>query len=91
MSGSSWAREGLSIATASLIHPGYKGVVTLELANLGQIPLSLYPGLRIAQIAFHTLTEDAAEKDMGSRFDMAFEPVEGNVADGDEAFLPKKK
>jgi dCTP deaminase len=88
---SSWAREGLSIATASLIHPGYKGVITLELANLGQIPLSLYPGLRIAQIAFHTLTQDAEEKDMGSRFDMAFEPVEGNVAQGDEAFLQKKK
>jgi dCTP deaminase len=87
---SSWAREGLSIATASLIHPGYKGVITLELANLGQIPLALYPGLRIAQIAFHTLNQDAEEKDMGSRFNMAFEPVEGNVSHGDEAFLPKK-
>ena len=87
---SSWAREGLSIATASLIHPGYTGVITLELANLGQIPLSLYPGLRIAQIAFHTLTEPAREKDMGSRFDMAFEPVEGNVAKGDERFLRKR-
>ncbi len=87
---SSWAREGLSIATASLIHPGYTGVITLELANLGQIPLGLYPGLRIAQIAFHTLTEPAREKDMGSRFDMAFEPVEGNVAKGDERFLRKK-
>jgi dCTP deaminase len=87
---SSWAREGLSIATASLIHPGYKGVITLELANLGQIPLSLYPGLRIAQIAFYSLTEDAQEKDMASRFNMAFEPVEGNVAHGDERFLVKK-
>lgn len=87
---SSWAREGLNIATASLIHPGYKGVVTLELANLGQIPLVLFPGLRIAQIAFYTLSENAREIDMGSHFDMAFEPVEGNVAQGDEAFLPKK-
>jgi len=87
---SSWAPEGLSIATASLIHPGYKGVITLELANLGQIPLSLYPGLRIAQIAFYSLTEDAQEKDMASRFNMAFEPVEGNVAHGDERFLVKK-
>jgi dCTP deaminase len=87
---SSWAREGLSIATASLIHPGYKGIVTLELANLGQIPLSLYPGLRIAQIAFHTLTGPARTEDMGSRFDMAFEPVEGNVASKDAAFLPRK-
>lgn len=86
---SSWAREGLSIATASLIHPGYKGVITLELANLGQIPLGLYPGLRIAQIAFHTLNADAEAKDMGSRFDMAFEPVEGNVSHDDEVFLPK--
>jgi dCTP deaminase len=88
---SSWAREGLSIATASLIHPGYKGVITLELANLGQIPLTLYPGLRIAQIAFYSLTENALEKDMTSRFNMAFEPVEGDVARGDERFLPKKE
>lgn len=86
---SSWAREGLNIATASLIHPGYTGVITLELANLGQIPLGLYPGLRIAQIAFYTLSEPAEPKDMGSRFDMAFEPGEGNVAHGDECFLPE--
>jgi len=87
---SSWAREGLSIATASLIHPGYKGIITLELANLGQIPIGLYPGLRIAQIAFYSLSQDADAKDMSSRFDMAFEPVEGNLARGDEPFLPKK-
>lgn len=84
---SCWAREGLSIATASLIHPGYKGIITLELANLGQIPLTLYPGLRIAQIAFNNLSKAAAEKDMGSRFNMAFEPIEGNVSNGDERFL----
>lgn len=33
---STWAREGLSIATATLIEPGYQGIVTLELANLGK-------------------------------------------------------
>lgn len=84
---SCWAREGLSIATASLIHPGYAGIITLELANLGQIPLGLYPGLRIAQIAFQELTGPASKKDMGSRFHMAFEPIEGNVSKGDEVFL----
>jgi dCTP deaminase len=77
----------LSIATASLIHPGYTGIITLELANLGQIPLGLYPGLRLAQIAFHELSGPASEKDMGSRFNMAFEPIEGNVSQGDEVFL----
>jgi dCTP deaminase len=86
---SCWAREGLSIATASLIHPGYTGIVTLELANLGQIPLGLYPGLRIAQLAFQELSAPAAERDMGGRFNMAFEPIEGNMSSGDERFLPR--
>jgi len=88
---SSWAREGLSIATATLINPGYKGVITFELANLGEIPIRLYPGLRIAQIAFHELNEAAAKKDLTSQFDMAFEPIEGDIVLGDEPFLPADK
>jgi len=88
---SSWAREGLSIATATLINPGYKGVITFELANLGEIPIRLYPGLRIAQIAFHQLSEAAAQTDLGSQFNMAFEPIEGDIIRGDESFLPKDR
>lgn len=53
---SSWARLGLVIATASTVEPGYKGVVTLEISNIGKIPITLYPGLRIAQLLFHTLS-----------------------------------
>lgn len=53
---SSWGRLGLVIATATLIDPGFKGVITLELANLGKVPLKLYPCLRIAQLVFHRLT-----------------------------------
>ena len=52
---STWAREGLSIATATLIEPNYEGIATLELANLGGIPITLYPGMRIAQIAFFSV------------------------------------
>src|SRR5262249_18617853 len=37
---STWAREGLSIATATFIEPRYQGIVTLELSNLGQIPIT---------------------------------------------------
>jgi dCTP deaminase len=47
---SSWARDGLVIATATGIHPGYSGIITLELTNIGEIPLYLYPGLRICQL-----------------------------------------
>ena len=47
---SSWARLGLQIATATSVEPGFKGVLTLELLNLGTIPIELYPGVRIAQL-----------------------------------------
>jgi len=52
---SSWARLGLVIATASTIEPGFKGMITLELSNIGKIPITLHPGLRIAQLIFHTI------------------------------------
>ncbi len=50
---SSWARLGLQVATASSVEPGFKGVITLELTNVGTVPLTLIPGLRIAQLVFH--------------------------------------
>lgn len=50
---SSWGRLGLIIATATLVHPGFKGCITLELVNHGNIPLELYPGYPIAQISLH--------------------------------------
>jgi dCTP deaminase len=50
---SSWGRLGLIIATANTIGPGFKGCVTLEVINGGDVPLILYPGLPIAQLVFH--------------------------------------
>ncbi|MEC4720587.1 dCTP deaminase [Noviherbaspirillum sp. CPCC 100848] len=91
---SSWAREGLSIATATIVNPGYTGIVTLELANLGDVPMRIYPGLRLAQIAFYELSATNAEQDqigLKSQFDMSFEPSGGNIAKGDDAFIPKRK
>ena len=85
---STWAREGLSIATATLIEPGYKGIVTLELANLGEIPIALYPGLEIAQISF-TKVVGAAKREDRAQFRLSFEPRQGSVAKPSEfPFLP---
>jgi dCTP deaminase len=53
---SSWGRLGLIVATASTIGPGFKGCVTLELVNSGEVPLILHPGVRIAQIVIHELS-----------------------------------
>ena len=44
------------IATATFVHPTYAGVITLELVNVGEAPISLYPGSRIAQLAFESAT-----------------------------------
>lgn len=92
---SSWAREGLSIATANFVNPGYKGIITLELANLGEIPIRLYPGLRIAQIAFYDLSvdrKDETKKEVyKGQFKMNFEPKAGDLTQFDQAFLPPKK
>jgi dCTP deaminase len=84
---STWAREGLSIATATLIEPRYEGIATLELANLGQIPIALYPGLRIAQIAFANVLGGTQRPNQG-QFSLSFEPTQGAIAKHDDAFIP---
>ncbi|WP_319563041.1 dCTP deaminase [Marispirochaeta sp.] len=53
---SSWARIGLVIATANSIDPGFKGCITLELSNLSNVPIELYPGMRIAQLVCEKTT-----------------------------------
>jgi dCTP deaminase len=52
---SSWGRLGLIIQTAPLVQPKFEGTVTLELANVGTVPLVLYVGLRVAQVMFYDL------------------------------------
>jgi len=46
-------------ATAGFIDPGFSGQITLELSNIGPIPVRLYPGMRIAQIVLQTMTSPA--------------------------------
>src|SRR6267143_1460480 len=57
---SSIGRLGLIVhATAGFCDPGWKGTLTLELANLTRVPIKLYPGLPIAQLSFMTLDAPA--------------------------------
>lgn len=84
---STWAREGLSIATANIIEPSYNGIVTLELANLGEIPICLYPGMKLAQISFAKVDGDTSRPDK-SQFSLSFEPTQGSIIKGDEKFIP---
>ena len=55
---SSWSRIGLMVhVTGGFIDPGFHGTITFELCNLGKVPLQLYVGLRVAQLAFYETSE----------------------------------
>ena len=56
---SSYGRLGLISATAVQVHPNFHGSLTLELVNLGTVPLELKPGARIAQLVFSKTAESA--------------------------------
>ena len=46
-------------ATAGFIDPGFEGHITLELSNLGRVPVALHPRMRVSQIALHQMTSPA--------------------------------
>jgi len=57
---SSLGRLGLLIhSTAGFIDPGWNGQVTLELSNVSNLPITIYPGMKIGQVSFVQLTEPA--------------------------------
>jgi dCTP deaminase len=57
---SSLGRLGLLIhSTAGFIDPGWDGHVTLELSNVANLPVTIYPGMKIGQISFVQLSEPA--------------------------------
>lgn len=65
---SSLGRLGLIIhATAGFIDPGFDGQITLELSNVGTIPIILIPGMKIGQLSFWKLPEPTTLI-YGSRF-----------------------
>ena len=52
---SSVARTFMVIETAPWIHPSYRGCLTLEIANVSNTPLVVYPGRLIGQLILMTL------------------------------------
>src|SRR5580658_6614995 len=54
---SSLGRIGIIVhGTAGLFDPGWAGKATLELSNLGRMPVALYPGMRICSFTFEQLS-----------------------------------
>jgi dCTP deaminase len=63
---SSLGRLGLLIhSTAGFVDAGWDGHLTLELSNVANLPIALYPGMKVGQISFFQMTT-AAEHAYGS-------------------------
>jgi dCTP deaminase len=70
---SSLGRLGLLIhSTAGFIDPGWDGHVTLELSNVANLPITIYPEMKIGQLSFVQLSEPAetpyGSGELGSKY-----------------------
>lgn len=70
---SSLGRLGLLIhSTAGFVDAGFDGHLTLELSNVANLPITLYPGMKIGQISFLRMTTPAdnpyGSKTAGSKY-----------------------
>jgi dCTP deaminase len=63
---SSLGRLGLLIhSTAGFVDAGFSGNLTLELSNVANLPITIYPEMKIGQLSFVQLSEPA-ERPYGS-------------------------
>ncbi len=70
---SSLGRLGLLIhSTAGFVDAGWDGHLTLELSNVANLPITLYPGMKIGQISFLRMTTEAefpyGSAEIGSKY-----------------------
>jgi dCTP deaminase len=57
---SSLGRLGLlTHSTAGFIDPGFSGHVTLELSNVANLPINLWPGMKVGQLCLFRLSSPA--------------------------------
>lgn len=84
---SSLGRLGLVIhSTAGHIDAGFKGSITMELSNIGMMPILLYPKMRICQLVFEPLsspTEAPYSRRPHARYSGKRTPVESEISHAD--------
>ena len=83
---SSLGRLGLLIhSTAGFVDAGWDGHLTLELSNVANLPITLYPGMKIGQISFLEMTTPAdrpyGSAGLGSKYRGQRGPTPSRYAD----------
>lgn len=80
---SSIGRLGIMVhSTAASIECGFKGRITLELANMGKMPVALYPGMRICAVSFMQMTSPADVpyyKKKSAKYKFQKAPIESKI------------
>ena len=57
---SSLGRLGLAThSTAGFIDPGFSGHITLELSNVANLPIALWPNMKVGQLALFKMSSPA--------------------------------
>jgi len=81
---SSLGRIGIIVhGTAGLFDPGWAGKATLELSNLGRMPVALYPGMRICSFTFEQLSTPSSmpyRKKAGNKYAGQTRPLASRLA-----------
>jgi dCTP deaminase len=81
---SSLGRIGIIVhGTAGLFDPGWSGRATLELSNLGIMPVALYPGMRICSMTFEQLSTPSSmpyRKKPGNKYAGQTSPLASRLA-----------
>lgn len=81
---SSLGRIGIIVhGTAGLFDPGWSGKATLELSNLGIMPVALYPGMRICSMTFEQLSSPSSmpyRKKPGNKYAGQTSPLASKLA-----------
>jgi dCTP deaminase len=77
---STWARKGLALQN-TVIEPGWRGFLTLELTNHGHNTLDIIAGSPIAQIVFHLLDQPTDQAYSGKYQDQQSGPVAAIMED----------
>jgi dCTP deaminase len=81
---SSLGRIGIIVhGTAGLFDPGWAGKATLELSNLGRMPVALYPGMRICSFTFEQLSTPSSvpyRKKAGNKYANQTRPLASRLA-----------
>ncbi len=75
---SSLGRLGLlTHSTAGFIDPGFTGHITLELSNVANLPITLYPGMKIGQLCLFRLSSPAEHPYGSERYGSRYQGQRG--------------